>query len=318
MIDKEYGTPKEYPSTREYPEAREVFTSAVELPAVPDEFAAPEKTGTSSEDSRDKRRRLRMQMMYAAAVTTSVITVAVMAEPPKETFDLNAYMATHRDWVDPFGDVYLYLGDDHWAYICGTGDEGGLDGHTDFRRFRLNTEQIDEYKCMNYIVEWHWESFSMKRSEAVAEFVKEDDEYVILVYDPDYPKYPKRFTYVEPEEAKYPEKDDMLAILNMSMQEIINKYNSYHLYDDAPVYDNYSRIEFGPDGTGTIFIDKEKHPFTYEFEDDMTDTSIIMHIDGVYTYAALSFDSGLVGLRIFGNGKDAGSFGYFVSDQNLH
>lgn len=328
MKDKEFYVPDELPVPeelhvpREFTEVPDPFTVGPFCIAPPTEFPSDEKVieeepkATEEYDGSARRKKNLMEMMYLAALMTSMAASVSVYSTQKANarFDMASFIRTHQDWVDESGKEFLYLGDDGWGYIASTGDMGNL-GHTDYRRFKLNTLQIDEYSCMNYNIEWDWESLSMKRSEAISKFVKKDDEYVLEIYDPASPDQVLQFTYIEPDKASYECKDDMREVLNMDLQSIINKYNSYRIYDDAPVYDNFSNIVFNPDGTGTIYIGKKKQPFTYKLEGDAADNSIHMYIGGEYTYAAMYFDSGLVSLRLFDR-EGHGSFGYFVSDQN--
>ena len=322
-VPEEHQVPEELHVPREFTDAPDPFTVGPFCIAPPTEFPSDEKEFEEKKpepevyDGSPRRKKNLMQMMYLAALMTSVAASASVYSTQKanEHFDMASYIRTHQDWTDESGEEYLYLGDDGWGYIASTGSVGGLDGHTDFRRFKLNTLQIDEYSCMNYSIEWDWESLSMVRSEAVAKFVKEEDGYVLQIYEPDAPNMIKSFSFIEPDKVSYECKDDMREILNMNLQSILNKYNTYRLYDDAPVYDDFSKIVFEPDGTGTIYIGKKKQAFTYKLEGDAADNTVHMYIGGEYTFAALSFDSGLVGLRLFDR-EHHDSFGYFVADQN--
>ena len=311
MIDKEFGTPDEYQLPEEFPVVKEIYTAASEDNAF-DEGREAES------NSRTERRDRRMQMMYLFAVITSAATVLNIINVPdnKEHFDMDLFISSHRNWAYRDGEEFLYLGDDHWAYICRTGEDGVPYENTDFRRWRVNVSKIDEKSCVSYTTEWDWESLSMVKAEAVTRFVKKGDQYVLEVYERDHPNLIKRYSYAEPVKVSVKGSDDMKAVLGLSLQEIIEKHNTYRLYDDAPVYDDFSRIVFEPGGKGIIYKGKEKHPFTYKFNEEVTDNSINMYIDGEYTYAALTFDSGLIGIRIFGRGQYRDSFGYFVEDKS--
>jgi hypothetical protein len=192
----------------------------------------------------------------------------------KEHFDMDSFISSHRNWAYRDGEEFLYLGDDHWAYICRTGEDGVPYENTDFRRWRVNVSKIDEKSCVSYTTDWDWESLSMVKTEAVTRFVKKGDQYVLEVYERDHPNLIKRYTYAEPDKVNVNGSDDMKAVLGLSLQEIIEKHNTYRLYDDAPVYDDFSRIVFEPGGKGIIYKGKEKHPFTYKFNEEVTDNSI--------------------------------------------
>ena len=328
MKDKEFyvpdelTVPEELHVPREFTEVPDPFTVGPFCIAPPTEFVSDEKVveekpkASEEYDGSARRKKNLMEMMYLAALMTSMAASVSVYSTQKENarFDMAAFIRTHQDWVDESGNEHLYLGDDGWGYIASTGNENGAFAHTDFRRFKLNTLQIDEYSCMNYSIEWDWESVAMKRNEAVTKFVKTDDGYILEVYEPSAPDLVRKFSFIEPDKVSYECKDDMRAILNMNLQTIINKYSTYKLFDDAPVYDDFSNIVFNPDGTGTIYTRMKKLPFTYKLEGDAADNSIHMYIDGEYTYAALSFDSGLIGLRLFER-EGNGSFGYFVAEQ---
>lgn len=311
MIDKEFGTPDEYQLPEEFPVVKEIYTAA-------SEDNASDEGREAESNSRTERRDRRMQMMYLFAVITSAATVLNIINVPdkKEHFDMDSFISSHRNWAYRDGEEFLYLGDDHWAYICRTGEDGVPYENTDFRRWRVNVSKIDEKSCVSYTTEWDWESLSMVKTEAVTRFVKKGDQYVLEVYERDHPNLIKRYSYAEPDKVSVKGSDDMKAVLGLSLQEIIEKHNTYRLYDDAPVYDDFSRIVFEPGGKGTIYKGKEKHPFTYKFNEEVTDNSINMYIDGEYTYAVLTFDSGLIGIRIFGRGQYRDSFGYFVEDKS--
>ena len=232
--------------------------------------------------------------MYLAALMTSLAASASVYSAQKQ-FDMNSFIRTHRDWVDEYGNDYLYLGDDHWGYIAGP-DNGGMV----FSRFRMNTKQEDEYSCMNYSIEWDWDTWSEKKNEGVVRFVEEGGNYTIEVYDPRQPDLRRRFKYVEPGKVNYAEKEEMREVLGMSLQDLINKNNTYYLEHVPPVYDNYRKIVFNPDGTGTVFIGNKEIPLTYSFNGDIADVSFKVNVGGEQIKALLLFDAGkgLVGLKL--------------------
>ena len=327
MFDKEFNrpdemsVPEELHVPREFHEPPEPFAVGPFSTPLPEEFVSDEREPESVPEPLEgaegvaRRKNNLMQMMYLAALLTSMAASASIYSGQQKRFDINSFVRTHHDWVDETGEEYLYFGDDGWGFTCRIGEDGKPYGQNDFTRFKMNTFQIDEYSCMNYAVEWDWGTVSARRSDAVTKFVQKDDGYVLEVYAPDSPLMIKQFTYVESDKAVYEYKDDMQQILGLSLKEILERYNTYKLYEDAPVYDDFSRIVFNNDGTGIVYTGRKEHPFTYKLSEDTADNSIHMYIDGEYTYAMLFFDSGLVGLRLFDR-EDHNRFGYFVPVQN--
>lgn len=321
MTDNEFGTSTEYSSVNEYPAIRESFTEAYELPPVPDEFAAPQKTYTGSGINEDRKKKNRkLSMMYAAAITTSVIAVAGLTPEP-ERFDLRAYIDTHRNWYNALDDEFIYLGDDGWAWSAIRSEDGEVfDDFYHYKRWRYEIKDTDEYSFSGYGIDIDWsdEVPSTKESNIVVNLVATDAGYVIEAAEVAHPGEVLRFIPLDNAGTDYPGKDYMTERLGYSMQEMINEFNTYKLIDDAPVYNNVDELIFDPDGTGRFYVGRKEYTFTYKPDDEIASPFITVYFKGEYegksARAYFVFLSEKPTMLLFGGLEDSpDSFGAFIA-----
>ena len=316
MNDKEFYIPEELPVPeelhvpQEYVDVPDPFTVGPFCIAPPTEYVSDEKeyVPPKAEEGAGRRRKDIMQMMYFAALLSSVASITNYLGNKDKTFDMNAYIREHRDWAGE-GDQYLYLGNDHWGFTAGPGEGGN-----NFTRFRYNLEQVSEYSCKVYAFDFDWTTYMVVKSEAMVTFIKDGDGYKMDVYDTAHPETHLTFKYLKPEISMYSEKKEMLEIHDLSTQEILNRYNTFYIEHDAPVYGDITKIVFNTDKTGFVYDGKKQKPFTYRLGEDTCDPSITMDVGGDEISAVLLFDSdiGLLGLKLLGKGSNAFSFASFV------
>jgi hypothetical protein len=217
--------------------------------------------------------------------------------------------------------MYLYIGSSGWGYISLPGM--GNAGNAEFRRFRIDEIKDGDnlIKCTAYL--WDGSSSELAKQEFTLEFTPyskskgkgkgKETGFTMELCRPGTPANQK-FASVEAQDVPEECTGEMRRILDLSMQQLLSRYSSYHINEDRPVTDNFDKIEFSGNGTGNLYMNGEAHPFTYSFNGDDADQTIHITVDGEETHAFLSFDGNLVAIRYFGHIEEAGHFGYFLAD----
>ena len=239
----------------------------------------------------------------------------------EKALKLSEYIEGHRDWKSGSGSMYLYIGSTGWGYIALPGMENA--GNAEFRRFRIDEIKDSDnlIRCTTYL--WDGSSANLEKQEFTLEFTpyskskgKGKGKETGFTMELCRPNTAGNLKFVTVEAQDVPDEctGEIRRIHDLSMQQLLSRYSSFHINEGKPVTDNFDRIEFSGNGTGNLYMNGEAHPFTYSFNGDDADQTIHITVDGNETHAFLSFDGGLVAIRYFGHIEEAGHFGYFLAD----
>ncbi len=310
----EFQTPKEFTKPSEFPKVKEVYVSSPEFLDRPVGYGT---TGKSSKEGKSRSSNIRKMMMYLAASVTTMGTILGFSSAQPAKFDKKAFVQEHREWYCPDSDEYVYLGDNGWALIAKRSENGNYyDEFCHYNRMRYNIEDGSEYMftAYGYDLDWTIKPIDSKKVPVWIRFVESDGSYTVEASDTADFKDMIKAVEVEPSKSDYPGKQYMLKYISYSMQDILNEFNTYVHEGDAPVYMDFDKITFNPDGTGVFLSGKKEHAFTYTTDEDPISGMITINYNGKTARANFFFDSAMPQMIFFDGLVGVGdSFAMFIA-----
>ena len=310
----EFQTPKEFTKPSEFPKVKEVYVSSPEFLDRPVGYGT---TGKSSKEGKSRSSNIRKMMMYLAASVTTMGTILGFSSAQPAKFDKKAFVQEHREWYCPDSDEYVYLGDNGWALIAKRSENGNYyDEFCHYNRMRYNIEDGSEYMftAYGYDLDWTIKPIDSKKVPVWIRFVESDGSYTVEASDTADFKDTIKAVPVEPSKSDYPGKQYMLKYISYSMQDILNEFNTYVHEGDAPVYTDFDKITFNPDGTGVFLSGKKEHAFTYTTDEDPISGMITINYNGKTARANFFFDSAMPQMIFFDGLVGVGdSFAMFIA-----
>ena len=312
----EFQTPKEFTKPSEFPKVKEVYISSPEFLDRPVGYGT---TGKSSKEGKSRSSNIRKMMMYLAATVTTMGSVLMFStEAAEQRFDMREYVKTHRDWYCPDDDEYIYMGDNGIAWIAQRSEDGQIfNDFYHYKKWCYLLEETGEYTFngYGYDIDWLAAEVDSKKVITTCRFVKTGDGYIVEAYDGNDPSLSQKIYPVDPSEADYPGKQQMLKYLDAGILEILNDFNTYVMENDAPVYTDIEKIVFNQDGTGTFRIKGKERKFTYTADnDDKANCFITINYNGRSARAGFFFYGERPTMMFFGGlENDPRSFAAFIS-----
>ena len=310
---EEFHTPEEYHVPEEFHKVKEVYVSAPEFLDHQEGYGTTGEKA-SSDSGKSRAKQLRKIMMYlAATVTTMGTLMSFSSEAKTESFDKRDYLASHRDWYNAQDDEYIYFGDNGIGWIAlGSEDGKTYDDFYHYKTWNYMAKDIDDYTCSayGYEIDWSQSKIDSKKSYAEWKLVQTEDGYVIDAYEPGHPEIAKRLVPLSPSQDNYPGKDYMKDYYNLSMQELLDIFDTFKHREDGPEYGNVTKIKFNKDGTGSFTIDGKNKSFTYTADDDRVSNFITIKYKGKSARACFYFFSEKPTMMFFGGLLDMPEDGF--------
>ncbi len=213
-----------------------------------------------------------------------------------------SYLKVKRNWYCKELQAYVFFGENGEGHLYTTKDPSSDSYH---KRFKY---KISGSTCEFVVENFNFPSMTFKTDTMSVTTMKVGDEVQVWLKSVVDKGENHVFTEYSGNLRNY--LDD---INGMNTDDILVKYRSFHIVDEGPIQDGYTRLEFTGKNKGNIYWLDQKGEFTYSISGNGINSTFNLYFKGERYPGWLFFSENKPGILLFNPWLD-GTHGRFIAD----